>query len=614
MANKLLTLAYNELKKKKYDAYYLSLSNENLYEFTKDVDNYLVELTGFTGDTGALLITNEKSYLYVDGRFTIQAKREINDKSIKIVEINKNSEKIKDIVSRIKKNSKIALNPKAESINQVLAINEECKKKSLKLVYDISFLSNELSKAKKNCFNLTSAPLFLLERPYVGEDTKKKIYKLLSFVGEIINGKSDFYYATSNLEEIAYLTNLRYRFCDIAAYGVLFDSFLIVNRKKSILYIKDYLEEKAFKYINNSNIVIKGLEDFYTDLKKISKNNQVYIDKRINNYYIYKCLNLKSNCLIDSPLYEPMSIKGDVEIKNIRKSNILDGIAMTKALYKLKKVFCDKGKDKEKFNDEYSVKVFVDNLRRKVGKKYYLCESFETIVAYKENSAICHYIPQKSKSKKISSNSILLIDSGANYLFGTTDITRTISLYSDKNKIPDKIKMHYTLVLKSMINLSKVIFPYGLTGSEIDIMAREDLYKKYLDFNHGTGHGIGYISNVHEGPNRIGPGINNNYEKNVMQAYQVTSNEPGLYFEGKYGIRIENDLLTVPKRSNEFGDFLSFETLTLCPYDRDLIDKKYLDNETIDFLNTYNKRIYKLLSKHLSDEERKWLKKETREV
>ena len=303
-----------------------------------------------------------------------------------------------------------------------------------------------------------------------------------------------------------------------------------------------------------------------------------------------------------------MSIKGDTEIKNLRKCNILDGLAMTKVLYRLKNL----KQTGTQFKNEFEIKKFVDDTRVKVGKKSYLCPSFETIVAYKENAAICHYIPTKKANKKIGDNGLLLIDSGGNYISGTTDVTRTISLY--KKNIPDIIKKHYTLVLDSMLNLSLTKFPYELTGFEIDIIARKKLYDEFMDFNHGTGHGIGYISNVHEGPNRIGPGVNSNYKKNCLEPYQVTSNEPGLYFENKYGIRIENDLLTIPIKENKFGDFLGFETLTLCPYDMDLIDKKYLSGDSIKYLNDYNKLVYKKISKYLTKEENIWLKKVTREV
>ena len=258
---------------------------------------------------------------------------------------------------------------------------------------------------------------------------------------------------------------------------------------------------------------------------------------------------------------------------------------------------------------EYEIKNIVDNYRKSIGKHSYLSPSFDTIVAYKENSAICHYMPDKTKSKIVKPSSLLLIDSGGNYIGGTTDITRTISLY--KNKVPSEIKKHYTLVLNSLMKLAFQKFPYGLTGTELDIIARQNLYNEYLDFNHGTGHGIGYISNVHEGPNRIGPGFIKEASLNVIEAGQVTSDEPGLYFENKYGIRLENDLLVLPDKENEYADFLRFETLTLCPFDRDLIDEKLLDKSIIKYLNEYNALVYRKLSKKMSDEEKKKLKKDT---
>lgn len=608
MKNSLLDKAIKELHIKKYDAYYISISNENLYEFTRPIDNYVFDLTGFTGDTGSVLITKKKCYLYVDGRFTIQAIKEIRDSRIKVVEVNRNNKRFEDIVDKLRANSKLAINPKKESTSNVLNIIDIFKKKKIELLLDDKFLSKEIKTIKSKCFNLSSAPLFLLNKKHVSKNSKTKIKECISELKSENNIKRNAYYVTSNLEEIAYLTNLRYRLCDIDNHGVLFDSFLIVNDKKSVLYLKDYLEDDALKYIRRSNIIVKDYSDFYKDLKKLKNKDSYYMDGSINNYYIYKCHNIKNQNLVKSPLELDMSIKGNAEIKGLRKCNIIDGVAITKAIYRIKNA---KRNDLE-FNDEYKIKQFVDKIRIKVGKKNYLCPSFETIVAYRDNAAICHYIPTKEKHKRISGEGLLLIDSGGNYVCGTTDITRTISLY--KKRVPAIIKKHYSIVLESMIRLSMTKFPYGLTGFELDIMARSNLYDNYLDFNHGTGHGIGYVSNVHEGPNRIGPIVNKNYEKNVLLPYQVSSNEPGLYFENKYGIRIENDLLTIPLKENKYGEFMGFETLTLCSYDRDLIDKKYLSKESVNYINRYNKLVYKKLSKYLDNNERAWLKKETREV
>ena len=606
--NKNLQYVFDELKKRNIDSFFLNLSNEHLFEFTKFRENYLYELTGFKGDTGSVFITKKNAYLFVDGRFFIQAKKEINDKRIKIVEIYSSDDKLQFIFNNLKNNSKLLINPKLLSISKVLFAKNKFKNKNINLVFSTTFLKQKFDSLKKDCFKLTSAPLFILNQKYVGENQSSKINYLL----KNINCTKKFVYVTSNLEEIAYLTNCRFKFCDISDESVLFDSFMIVGKEKSFLYIKDYLNVVDEKKLINNNIFIKDINLFYKDLSIISKSYYVFLDGRINNYYLYTKIYYKNLNLIDSPLELKMSIKNRTQINNLYKCNILDGVAMVKAIYNIKKDVIKN--NNHIFKNEYDIKKFLDSLRVKIGKSNYLCKSFDTIVAYKENSAICHYLPTYSDSKKIKSNSILLIDSGGNYLYGSTDITRTISLYKNKNNIPKNIIMHYSLVLNSLINLTLIKFPEGLTGAEIDIIARKNLYDYFIDFEHGTGHGIGYISNVHEGPNRIGPGISKNYLKNELQTYQVSSNEPGIYIEGKYGIRLENDILIVPLKKNLYGNFLGFKTLTLCPFDKDLIDKKYLNRKSIIFLNKYYKLVYNKLSKYLTKDEKIWLKKETSEV
>ncbi len=606
--NKNLDIVFNKLIKKNYDSYLLPLSNENLYEFTKLKQNLLIELSGFSGDTGSIFIYKNFAYLFVDGRFTIQAKKEINDKRIKVIEINKSNDIINFIVNKLNKNKSIVINPKLFSIKQVNNMINIIKEYNIRLIYDEHFLKKEFNNIKKNYFSLSSAPLFRLDNKYVGESPKSKINYIINEISNNNIYTKNIIYITSNLEEIAYITNLRFKLCDISDESVLFDSYMIIGNNKSYLYIKDYLNEKDIVYLNKNNIYICDFVNFYNDLKKYKNNKNIFIDDRINNFFINRILP-KVNC-IQSPLFIKKSIKNNIEIKNLRRCNILDGIAMTIVLYSLKNNLLSL--NNKKFKNEYDVKKFVDDTRKNIGKKYFLSPSFNTIVAFKDNSAICHYVPSKNNSKKIDKDGLMLIDSGGNYLYGTTDVTRTISLY--KNKVPSTIKKHYTLVLKSLIDLSILKFQSGLTGFEIDIIARKNLYDNFLDFNHGTGHGIGYISNVHDGPNRIGPFVNNDYKYNVLRKNQLSSNEPGLYFEGKYGIRLENDILIKHIKSNIYGDFLGFETLTLCPFDRDLIEKKYLNKDEINFLNEYHKLVYKYINKYLNIDQKKWLKKITLEV
>ena len=274
MINKLLSVAMSELKKKKIHAYYLSISNENLYEFTKEIDNYVVALTGFTGDTGSLLITKNKSYLYVDGRFTVQAKREINDRRIKIVEVNRNAKKLNDIVSRLNKNDVVALNPKRESANNVISTTDEFKKKNIKLVLDEKFLEKEFIEIKKNCFNLSSAPLFLLDKESTSKSSNLKLKECIDLLKDNNNISGNVNYVTSNLEEIAFLTNLRYRFSDLGNHGVLFDAFLIVSNKVSTLYIKDYIEDKYLNRVDKAKLIVKDYNqhNFYLEVNNILKH------------------------------------------------------------------------------------------------------------------------------------------------------------------------------------------------------------------------------------------------------------------------------------------------------------------------------------------------------
>ena len=593
---KVLDSIFNELKRKKYDAYYVSISNENLYEFTDDSENIVRQITGFTGDTGSLLILKDKAILYVDGRFTIQARREIKDKRIKIVEVDRTNEKVNDVCERLNKSAKFAINPKIESISQILKLEETLTKKNIKILLGNGFkIPVEAYKRDNNQISL-----FKLSSENVSKTPKKKISELIDAIIE----KGFRYYITSSLEEVAYLTNLRNDIKKIGNDKVLFDAFMIVGVTKTILYTNVKIDKKIVGYLKKNAISIKAYDEFYNDLSNY-KNKKYCLDEKLNNYYVYKKLSIKNKKhFVVSPLCIPMSIKGAKEIRGLKKCNVIDGVAITKAIYHVKSLVRSAYK-----LSEYEIKNIVDDYRKSVGKDNYLSPSFSTIVAYKENSAICHYSPDKLKSRIVNANSILLIDSGGNYYSGTTDITRTFSLY--KKKVPSIIKKHYTLVLNSLMKLASQKFPYGLTGTELDIISRQNLYNEYLDFGHGTGHGIGYVSNVHEGPNRIGPGFTKDPNLNVLESGQVVSDEPGLYFENKYGIRLENDLLVSPDRENKYADFLQFETLTLCPFDRDLIDEKLLDKTIIKDLNKYNVLVYKKLSGKMNENEKKLLKRDT---
>ena len=327
---KALDSIFVELKKRKYAAYYLSLSNENLYEFTDDDENMIRLLTGFTGDTGSILILKDKAILYVDGRFTIQAKKEIKDKRIKIVEVSRVSDKLNDICDRLSKNAKLAINPKIESISQISRFENEFSKKGIKIIAtnDLNIPLHTINDNK----NQTS--LFILSGKYVSKTPKKKISELISAIQE----KGYTHYITSSLEEIANLTNLRVDLKKTGGDKILFKAFMIVGKTKTFLYTDAAIDKKISSYLKKNGISIKTYKEFYNDLS-IYKNQKYCLDDKLNNYYIYKKLSIKDKKhFIVSPLCKPMSIKGVKEIRGLRACNLIDGVSITKAIYNIKRL------------------------------------------------------------------------------------------------------------------------------------------------------------------------------------------------------------------------------------------------------------------------------------
>ncbi|MBR1455328.1 MAG: aminopeptidase P family N-terminal domain-containing protein, partial [Lachnospiraceae bacterium] len=395
MENKEIDKIFNLIKSKKFDALFLSVSNENLYEFTKLEDNTIYSLTRFSGDTASLLVTEFEAYLYVDGRFTIQAKKEIKNKKIKIVTVNKQSKIIDDLYDKLCIGDRLMVDYNNISIDKVISIKEKLSDKIIKLSnwrnnsYNINTIKIEKIDIK-NC----SDNLFIIPQKYVTKKPALKIKKLC----DLLKDKGFNYYITSSLEEIAYLTNLR-KYPKTYNDIILTTSFMIVSQNESYLYLKEDINESIVKFLNKNSIKVKKYQDFYEDLYKY-RNCMYAIDAKINNYYIYKCLMIKNKShFIDSPLLDIMSKKENKEIKGIRFCNVIDGIAITKSIYDIKARI----KLGEKLS-EYDIKGIVDNYRKIIGKNDFISPSFETIVAYNENSAICHYVPKETQSAIVKKN------------------------------------------------------------------------------------------------------------------------------------------------------------------------------------------------------------------
>ena len=596
----------NKMNSININYYLISYNDEYLNEITPKEKNIIYKITGFKGENSYLLLSKNRSYLFIDGRFTIEAKKTIKNKKISIITID-SSKNIYDYISSIVKDNKLFLDYKYFSIDFIEILKQNINVyNDTKIINDLLKYARENNENDKNDESYESFIINNKYKDYVFDKIKKEFEYTLK--------DKNYYYISINSEEISYFTNLRIKPNDNnlkRLHSILFNGFIIINNKKTVLYTDIKIDNKDLKFLSMQKMIVKEMNCFYNDIKLLQKNtkNKIYIDKKINTYAIYNIL--KNPILIDSPIIRLYSIKSDKEIKNIIHANIIDGISM---LY-IHKLIDDINFDDVNIN-EFEFKNLVDGIRNTTEKnlrlnKTYLMPSFNTIVAYKENGSICHYEPNKENSKTIKNDSILLIDSGGHYLYGTTDVTRVYSLY--KNEVPKEVKKDYTLVLKSLINTLNQKFLYGTHGAEIDFFTRSFLYNNYENFNHGTGHGIGYTSNVHEGINRISrlKIINND---NVLNVNNVQSIEPGIYKENKYGIRLENDTLIKKAKSNIYGVFLEFKSLTLVPFDISLIDKNMLSKEEIIFINDYHKFVYNSLSKYLDKEMKKYLKNITKNI
>jgi Xaa-Pro aminopeptidase len=409
------------------------------------------------------------------------------------------------------------------------------------------------------------------------------------------------YHILTKLEDQAWLYNLR---ANDVLHTPVFLAFTIINESQCHLYIDTRKIDKLIeKYLKDNDIIVHDYFDFFEVLKAISHKN-ILLDSNTVSYYVYN--NLSNNRIVDkqNPSILLKAIKNDVEIENTKNAHIKDGVAFTKFMYYVKTNIPTNNS-----LTEMSVQEYLADMRK--AQHSFVDLSFDTICAYKEHAAMMHYSANKDTNATLKPEDFLLVDSGGHYLDGSTDITRTLAL----GPLSDIQKLHFTTVLKSVIALSEAVFLKGCKGVNLDVLARGPIWKLLIDYKCGTGHGIGHLLSVHEAPNgfrwQIVPERN---DSSVLVPGMITTNEPGIYLENKYGIRIENELLCVEKGKNEFGEFLGFETITFAPIDLDAININLLNQQEKDWLNNYHKDVYDKLSPFLESEEQEWLKEYTKAI
>ena len=545
----------------KLDGYVIPKNDEFFSEYSNK--DRLGFITNFKGSAGYAVILKNKNYLFVDGRYTIQAKIE-SGKNFKIFDY-------KEILdTKIFKNLNLGIDPKLFTSDQikrfflknntVTAINEN--------------LVDNIFKTKKK----KVIPFYSLDKRVTGEDHSRKIQKILSFLRK---ERLD-YILISAPENVAWLLNIRgydspsspIPNCHLVI-GKKREIYLIVNKEKS----KNLIKEKKLK--KNQIVESKNLLNFFNNLS--GKN--ILIDRKTCSLYLEKILKKKFKIIKkEDPVYFLKSIKNKVELENMINAHLIDGVALTKFIFWLK--------TKKKLDiTEVEAQNKLEYFRKQ--NPNYLFPSFDTIAGSGKNGAIVHYRATKNNTKLLKKNEIFLCDSGGQYKFGTTDVTRTIC-FKNQNK---KIKNIFTNVLKGHIAVVKTDLNKKKTGKLIDIEARKFLRKNNQDYNHGTGHGVGFFLNVHEGPQAISK---RNSVK--IQNGMILSNEPGYYKQGKFGIRIENLIY-----ANKVKNKLSFKNLTLAPIEKDLINFKLLTKKERDYIFKYHFEVYSKLSPFLNKKEKKWL-------
>ena len=586
----------NILNEKEIYAYIIPSSDYHQSEYVSDYFKSREFMSGFTGSAGTLIVTQDEAGLWVDGRYFIQAEEQIKGSNIKLFKMGEeNVPTIEEyLIDNMPKNSILGFDGKVISANEGKSYLEKLGFKNIDIEYD-NDLVNLLWKDRDI---LPNEKAFSLDIKYCGESFSSKLNRLRE---EMKNKKATTHIITT-LDDIAWLFNIR---GNDVKYNPVVLSYAIITLDNVYLFIDDKkLDENILNELKKENVEIKNYNYIYEFVKEIKENEVVLLDPQKVNYSIYN--NIPDNVQkidMHNPIRDFKCIKNKVEIENIKRSHIKDGVAITKFMYWLKN---NVGKIDI---SEISATKKLEEFRRE--QDLFIEPSFSTIAGYREHAAMMHYSATEETDYKLEPSDLFLVDSGGQYYDGTTDITRTFAL----GELSTDLKRHFTLVVRGMVRLSMAKFLYGCRGYNLDILARGPIWNEDLDYKCGTGHGIGFVLNVHESPNGFRWKVVPEREDScILEEGMITTNEPGIYIEGSHGIRIENELLTRKQKKNEYGQYMDFEVITLAPIDLDAIDPELMLENEKEYLNRYHKLVYDKISPFLSEKEKQWLKKYTRAI
>jgi Xaa-Pro aminopeptidase len=543
-------------------------------------------ISGFTGSAGTVIVTLNHVGLWTDSRYYLQAESELNGSGIALHRmVTQGAEEYLNWLSEeLMKGDRIGVDASIWSVQEVRQLERVCSSNGLTLILDKEPFENIWEDRPGRPMNA----IFELDNVYSGESRADRLDRMR--LG-IAHRGADAMLVTA-LDDVAWLLNLRGR--DVSCNPV-FVAYAIIDTHDVRLFVDPgKIDETLKKKLDDDGVKLVPYELIFDYLDQVHPDITILIDPNKTSQRLYESVGTGKILLSDSPIMLDKTRKNEIEQDHLRQVMVKDGVALLKAFRWLE----------DSINtNEVSEADFADKIASfRSQQEGYFGESFQAIVGYESNGAIVHYRPEHGHSAIIKPGGMLLVDSGGQYLDGTTDITRTIHL---GEPTADQ-KRHFTLVLKGHIALAKAVFPAGTRGIQLDVFARQYLWNEALDYGHGTGHGVGFFMNVHEPPQGF---VSNLGERGITvhEPGMYTSNEPGFYIPGQYGIRIENLVLCQEYRQSDFGRFLCFETVTLFPIEANLIDKSMLSESEISWLNTYHRHVYDKISPHLDEAERQWL-------
>jgi len=580
-----------EMSKKGVNAYILPLSDPHQSEYPATHWKSMGWISGFTGSAGTVLVSLDHAGLWTDSRYFIQGEQELSTSSFELhkMKVQHHPGYIDWCLNELPEGAKVVIDGPMNSIAQRAKYEKALSKKGLSLLVEEDFIGPVWSDRP----TLPTSPVFEHDLSFSGESRSDKINRVRAEMKEL---GADTHLITT-LDDIAWLLNLRGS--DVECNPV-FVSYCVIRPESTLLFIDpDKVPSDLTSKLAADNIEIRPYNNINSYLSELKTEKGLLIHKATLNVQLYDAINKQVHLIEDKLISRHLkAIKNETEIDHIRKVHIKDGLALTEAFYWLEQTL------EERKVSEYEFAAKLSECRGK--KEGYFGDRFSAIVGYRGNGAIVHYRPELETSASIENNGILLVDSGGQYLDGTTDITRTITLSAPSQHQ----KRAYTRVLQGHIGLGTTIFPQGTKGGQLDTYARQHLWSDGLNYGHGTGHGVGFFLNVHEPPQGFAPGVSGRAATEIKPG-MFTSNEPGHYVADDYGIRIENLILTV--KSKHEG-FLEFETITYFPIDTQLIEFSLLTKKEVAWLNDYHQLVKEKLTPHLEGPLKAWMEKKCRAV